>query len=137
MQINMNKVSGISERISEIIVRERITTNDFAKKLGYNRSQTLYDIVNGKSKPSADFFFRFINAGFSEKYSMDWVIAGKIYPLPRNTNTMTAEPPAPYEMKPACKECEAKERLIEQLQKENDRLWKMFEGNNGRKQNAS
>lgn len=62
----------------------------------------------------------------------------RLYPVTRKrTHGIAAEPPAPYEMKPACKECEAKERLIEQLQKENDRLWKMIEGNNGRKQNAS
>ena len=58
------------------------SVNAFAKKLGYGRSQTLYDIAQAKSMPSFDFFFRFINTGFSEKISLEWLITGKGSMLP-------------------------------------------------------
>ena len=74
MQEKKKENTSFSERITEIIEIERITANEFAKQLGYARSQTVYDVINGKSKPSADFFQRFINTGFSDKYSMEWLI---------------------------------------------------------------
>lgn len=73
----MNKNTNISERISQMIDYLNISTNDFAKKLGYTRSQAIYDIINGKSKPSYDFFFKLKDSEFSEMFNLDWVIAGE------------------------------------------------------------
>ncbi len=71
------KIAGISARIAEILEKEGLTRNDFASKLGYARSQTVYDIINGKSAPSFDFFYRFVISEYSETYDTDWLIAGK------------------------------------------------------------
>lgn len=51
--------------------------NSFAKILGYSRAQTIYDIINGKSAPSYDFFNRFANTEFSDKISLQWLLTGK------------------------------------------------------------
>lgn len=133
MQDNSKKNTILSERISEIIEIEKITANEFAKQLGYNRSQTVYDIVNGKSKPSAEFFQRFIDAGYSARYSIEWVIAGKGYkekalpPQELYSKSYLVNEDNPKYGK--CHQCEEKERLIQQLQKENEKLWKLIEGN--------
>ena len=74
---NENKNAGISARIKGVIDFFKDTPNGFAIKLGYKRSQTVYDILSAKSAPSYDFFNRFINAGFSDKINMDWLIGGK------------------------------------------------------------
>ncbi len=76
MQIK-EKNTDISERLKQVIDYLGFTKNEFAKKLGYNRSQVIYDIIKGKSKPSYDFFFRFKNTGFSEKINTDWLITGE------------------------------------------------------------
>ena len=72
----MKKITNISERIKEIIDTLGISRNEFATKLGYNRSQNIYDIVNGKSKPSFDFFEKFLNSEYSETISIKWLITG-------------------------------------------------------------
>lgn len=77
MQEKKQKNAEISARISQIIETEGINPNIFAQKLGYDRSQTIYDILNGKSAPSFDFFNRFENSEFSEKINLHWLIAGK------------------------------------------------------------
>lgn len=51
--------------------------NSFAKALGYNRAQTIYDIVNGKSAPSYDFFKRFQISEYSDIISLDWLLTGR------------------------------------------------------------
>jgi phage repressor protein C with HTH and peptisase S24 domain len=76
MQEIKKKNTGISERILHIIENEDINPNVFAKKLGYERSQTIYDLINGKSAPSFDFFSRFENSEFSAKYNISWLITG-------------------------------------------------------------
>lgn len=73
----MKNNTSISERVVQMIDYLGVNTNDFANKLGYNRSQALYDITNGKSKPSFDFFDRLSNSEFSEIFSLDWIITGK------------------------------------------------------------
>lgn len=54
-----------------------ISPNFFAQKLGYTRSQTIYDITNGKSAPSYDFFKRFMLSEYSAIYNIDWLITGR------------------------------------------------------------
>ena len=56
MQKKMKKNTEISERILQIIEFVKSNPNEFAKKLGYNRGQTIYDVLNNKAKPSYDFF---------------------------------------------------------------------------------
>ncbi len=76
MQEEGQKNTEISDRIKQIIDNEGLKPNQFALKLGYKRSQTVYDILNCKSAPSYDFFFRFQNSEYSAKYELKWLIAG-------------------------------------------------------------
>ncbi len=68
--------TDISVRISIIIEYLKLTPNSFAKKLGYERSQTLYDIINQKSAPSFDFFYKFCVSEFSALIDIEWLISG-------------------------------------------------------------
>lgn len=67
----------ISARIAEVIKYLNENSNSFAKKLGYSRAQTVYDILNGKSAPSYDFFNKFANSEYSEKIDVSWLLTGK------------------------------------------------------------
>lgn len=71
------KNAEISARISKILEKEGLTPNNFAQKLGYSRSQTIYDIINCKSAPSYDFFNRFAISEFSETYNLNWLLTGR------------------------------------------------------------
>ena len=73
----MKKNADFSERLKKVVDYLDITPNDFGKKLGYDRSQTVYDALNGKCKPSFDFIFRIINAEYSEIINIDWLISGR------------------------------------------------------------
>jgi len=73
----MNKNTNISERIFQMVDYLSITPNEFAKKLGYNRSQAIYDIISGKSKPSFDFFYKLKYSEFSEMFNLDWIVTGE------------------------------------------------------------
>lgn len=77
MQAIVAKISKISERFSKMLEFLELRPAQFAKQLGYERAQTIYDIKNGTTNPSADFFMRFINAGYSERINIEWLIAGK------------------------------------------------------------
>lgn len=72
-----NKNTGISARIADILYCLRVSKNAFARKLGYERAQTVYDIINGKSAPSYDFFKKFQTSGYSEIINIDWLITGR------------------------------------------------------------
>lgn len=54
-----------------------ITANHLAKTLGYKRAQTIYDIVNGKSAPSFDFFNKLAMSEYSDKINIDWLLTGR------------------------------------------------------------
>lgn len=75
-EINANNTE-ISERILQIIDYLGLNVNSFAKKLGYERSQVIYDIIKGKAKPSYDFFNRFLNTEYSDIVLLEWLITGK------------------------------------------------------------
>lgn len=77
----MEKNTDISERILFVIENQAIKPNLFAKKLGYERSQTIYDILNCKSAPSFDFFKRFVDSEYSEIFNIEWLISGKGKPF--------------------------------------------------------
>jgi len=67
----------ISERVSSIIVRLSPSPNSFAADLGYTKGQTIYDIINGKSAPSYDFFRRFMLSEYSGIVSINWLLTGR------------------------------------------------------------
>lgn len=71
------KIAEISARVGLIIEKCGLTSNGFAIKLGYTRSQTIYDIINKKSAPSFDFFNRFMISEFSEIINIDWLLTGR------------------------------------------------------------
>lgn len=71
------KNTEISARVSEMIEFLHETPNSFAKSLGYNRAQTIYDIISGKSAPSYDFFNKVANTGISAHINIKWLITGK------------------------------------------------------------
>ena len=74
---NKEKNAEISARIRSVIEDLHLSANAFALKLNYKRAQTVYDILNGKSAPSYDFFNRFMLSEFSAIYSMDWLLTGR------------------------------------------------------------
>ncbi len=71
-----NKNAEISARVAEMIEILGETPNSFAKKLGYSRAQTLYDILSGKSAPSYDFFRKFAISEFSVIINLRWLLTG-------------------------------------------------------------
>lgn len=73
----MGKNTEISERISEMLEKLGSNPNNFAKSLEYKRSQTIYDIINGKSAPSYDFFKRFQYSEYSEIINLNWLLTGR------------------------------------------------------------
>lgn len=82
------KNTEISARVAEMIEFLHETPNSFAKSLGYNRAQTLYDIISGKSAPSYDFFYKVANAEISAHINIKWLITGKGY-ICNNTDNKT------------------------------------------------
>ena len=73
----LKKYTEISERIEKVIDNQKITKNKFAKMLGYSRSQSVYDIINGKSKPSFDFLRKLFSSELSENISSRWLLTGE------------------------------------------------------------
>ena len=88
----MKENTEISARILQIIENQGITPNLFAKKLGYERSQTVYDVINGKSAPSFDFFRRFEVSEFSESIDISWLLTGNGQMLKLNAISTHAQP---------------------------------------------
>lgn len=116
MQEKTKKNTDISERILQMLEYLNINSNNFAKKIGYNRSQMLYDIINGKSKPSYEFFFRFLDSEYSEIISIEWLISGKSDMI-RTNKISFSESKIPHVN---CNECLKKDQLIKTLQKLNE-----------------
>lgn len=75
------KNAEISARIDEIICILHTNPNKFANALGYSRAQTIYDILEGKSAPSYDFFKRFTMSGYSVFINLRWLLSGEGNPI--------------------------------------------------------
>lgn len=75
------KNAEISARIDEIICLLHTNPNKFANALGYKRAQTIYDILDGKSAPSYDFFNRFAMSGYSVFINLRWLLTGNGGPI--------------------------------------------------------
>lgn len=77
MQENTEKISEISERIKQVLDYLNVSVSQFAKKIGISRPQGIYDYLNGKVKPSFDFFNAFAKSEYSEKIDVSWLLTGK------------------------------------------------------------
>ncbi len=86
-----NKNAEISARITEILQYTGDTRNGFAVKLGYERAQTVYDVINMKSAPSYDFFRRFSISEYSDIIDLKWLLTGEGAML-RTNDVSTPEP---------------------------------------------
>lgn len=108
----MKKNTEISERILQIIEFVKSNPNEFAKKLGYNRGQTIYDVLNKKAKPSYDFFYRLFSSEYSEIINLSWVITGDGEMLKdANAIPKCSEPPIHYNV-----EVDYKNKYLEVLE---------------------
>ena len=75
------KNAEISARIDDVICILHTNPNKFANALGYSRAQTIYDILEGKSAPSYDFFKRFTMSGYSVFINLRWLLSGEGNPI--------------------------------------------------------
>jgi SOS-response transcriptional repressor LexA len=93
MQEKNKNNADISEIIRKLVENTGNNINSFAKKLGYERSQAIYDIINGKAKPSLDFLDRLKRSEYSD-ISIDELFWGDI----KQTN-LSEDPSATYAKK--------------------------------------
>jgi hypothetical protein len=112
----------ISERILTMTKYLNISVNDFAKQLGYNRSQVLYDIMHLKSKPSFSFFEKLNDSAYADTFSMEWLINGNGEMLKKNGNTNISN--LQKELVTLLSLNDAQKDLINLQKKEIDRLQK-------------
>lgn len=129
-----NKNAEISARIAEILQYTGDTRNGFAVKLGYERAQTVYDVMNMKSAPSYDFFRRFSISEYSDIIDLRWLLSGegsmlrdsktseesKLGVTPNATPISSAEESIIYKMYKD--EKEEKERLVKEKETKIDYL---------------
>lgn len=73
----MTENTDISSRLQKMLDFIGLNAPEFAKKLEYNRPQTIYDILSGKVKPSYDFFHKLELSEYSELFNFRWIIGGK------------------------------------------------------------
>lgn len=73
----MENNAYFSERLKNIIDYLKVTPNTFGQILGYNRSQTIYDLINNRCKPSYDFVKKLMDSEISDTISVDWLITGR------------------------------------------------------------
>ena len=73
----MKKNTDFSARLKDVIDFLKVTPNTFGQILGYNRSQTIYDLINDRCKPSYDFVKKLMDSEYSETISVDWLITGR------------------------------------------------------------
>lgn len=106
----MKKNTNISERISKLIEALGVNANAFANKLGYARSQAVYDLISGKANPSFDFFSKLLNSEYSETISVEWLISGRGQMLKNKTLLDN-----PDDILVSCEKCKLKDHLINSL----------------------
>lgn len=118
------KNAEISARIGEVVRILGEAPNSFALRLGYKRAQTLYDILNGKSAPSYDFFRKFALSEYSETISLMWLLTGKGEPTFNSSKTEDLQSyegqPQPYLIEKIAEQAEEIGRLkarIEELER--------------------
>lgn len=73
----MEEKTNFTLIIAQIIEYLGVSRNDFAKTLGYKRSQSIYDIASGKSRPSFDFFERFFKSDYKNIFNPVWMFTGE------------------------------------------------------------
>ncbi|MGE4587755.1 MAG: hypothetical protein AB7D05_10480 [Mangrovibacterium sp.] len=83
-----SRSAEISERVHMMIQSLNITPNSFATNLGYERSQTIYDIIKGKSAPSYGFFRRFMLSPYSQIINIDWLLTGRGVPMRKKNDSV-------------------------------------------------
>ncbi len=67
-------MTTINERLQSLIDAEGLTVNGFATELGYERSDKIYNIVKGKTKPSYEILQEITNKFVS--VNIEWLISG-------------------------------------------------------------
>ncbi|MBN2744486.1 MAG: helix-turn-helix transcriptional regulator [Marinilabiliaceae bacterium] len=120
----------IAERIGELLKLYGLNKHQFANKIEVS-STIIYNIIGGrKSNPSYELINKILDA-FPD-LSAEWLLRGKgDYKIDESSerNVLSSA------LKP-CKECEKKDKMIDRLERENDRLLKFIdkiEGDNKRK----
>jgi hypothetical protein len=73
--ISENK-EDISVRLSQVLEYKSISVKEFSEILGYKRPQSIYDFLNGKVKPSFEFFSRFGSSDRFKDIDITWLITG-------------------------------------------------------------
>lgn len=73
MEINEN----VSGRVASIIKYLGITKSKFATALNYPRAQSIYNMLEGKSNPSYDFFYKLKESEYGKTFNTDWIITGE------------------------------------------------------------
>ena len=108
-------MTKISDRVRMIIENEKVTPNKFSQNLGYERSQTIHDILNSKSNPSYDFFYRFAKSEYSEFYDLHWLVTGEGEMLKPKVQDQPVSPSAhePQSAESQCKDNESNPMLAE------------------------
>ena len=122
MQEKSKKNTEISERISQVIKYLSVTPNKFAIVLGYKRTQSIYDILDGKSAPSFDFFKKLFNSEYSALINPFWIFTGR-GELSVGVNNMRNE----YAIINSCLLCSEKDQTIMALKEGNIALREALE----------
>ena len=112
--------TNIAERIVLIAQELRLSVNEFALKLGYTRSQILYDVINGKSKPSFQFFDKLSKSDYAEIFSYEWIITGNGHMLKSGMEIRNSL--LEYEFETCKNLCNTQKDFIAMQKKEIERL---------------
>lgn len=114
----------VSERISQLLEYLNVKTPEFAKKLGYKRPQSLYDMIKSKAKPSYDFFNKLLNSEYSELINIEWLITGKgeIEKKKQEFISKESQREEKNDLVKECKECLLFQKEIKIRKEGNERL---------------
>lgn len=87
-----------SERIENIIKYTGLTSNAFALKIGYDRAQTIYNVLNENRPISAKLATNICNS--YPEISKAWLLTGEGEMLHQKPSQMVQEPTAEYKSAP-------------------------------------